>query len=148
MSVVAWLSPKLSERTLARSLLLDIVGGIVDHGFELIDVTGNATTWGRWAPEYVNDYRGFSDERGLQSLQILAYRQQQSRFGGGAANLLVLKYDDAFKLLTNTTNQYHWNTLNQILTPCGDNYSDDELAWLPFFMAFMSPADPNNKIRM
>ena len=53
-------------------------------------------------------------------------------------------------MLTNTTNQYHWNTLNQkILTPCDDNYSDDELAWLPFFTwLFMSPADPNNKIRM
>jgi hypothetical protein len=147
MSVVSWLSPKPEERALARSLLLDIVGGIVDHDFELIDVTGNATTWGRWAPQYVNAYRGFSDERGLQSLQILAYLSAAKNVSATAAD--AAKFDAAFETLTNATNQYHWNTLNQkILAPCDDNYSDDELAWLPLFTwLFMAPADPADKTR-
>jgi len=31
--------------------------------------------WGRWAPDIVNVWRPFSDERGLQSLQLLTFIQ-------------------------------------------------------------------------
>ena len=147
LSVVNKLSPKLFERNLAKELLLNIVSGIVKHNYELIDITGNATTWGKWSPQYVNDFRGFSDERGLQSLQILSYLS-------AAANLTASNeasdeeasvnnmYINAFNELTNATNQYHWNVLNQkIQAPDDNNYSDDELAWLPYFTWFFtSPA--------
>ena len=36
-------------------------------------MTGKPTTWGRWDQAGVNGQRQYSDERGLQSLQILAY---------------------------------------------------------------------------
>ena len=152
LSVASWLSPKINERNLARKLLLDIVDGIVDHGFNLIDITGDATTWGRWGPQYVNGYRGFSDERGLQSLQILAYLAAAKNISMSEATRQPqksTKYDDAFEILTNHTNQYQWNVLNQkILAPCDDNYSDDELAWLPYFTwLFMSPSMPTDKAR-
>lgn len=43
------------------------------RSYYLIDHTGTPTTWGKWAPAVVNFDRAFSDERGLQSLQMLAY---------------------------------------------------------------------------
>ena len=140
LSVVHHLSPSPQERALAKELLLNIVGGIVKHDYELIDITGNATTWGRWSPRYVNGFRGYSDERGLQSVQMLSYLS-------AAANMTAddpsgMMYRAAFAELTNATNQYHWNVLNQkIQAPDDDNYSDDELAWLPYFTWFFtSPA--------
>ena len=144
LSVVNKLSPKFHERELAKELLLNIVGGIVKHDYELIDITGNATTWGRWSPQYVNDFRGYSDERGLQSLQILSYlsaaTNMTSNDPAGSASMM---YQHAFSELTNATNQYHWNVLNQkIQAPDDNNYSDDELAWLPYFTWFFtSPSD-------
>ena len=73
LSAVSQLSPNVTEQNLAKKLLSNIVLNIVKNDFNLIDVTGQPTTWGRWGPEMVNGYRGFSDERGLQSLQIIAY---------------------------------------------------------------------------
>jgi hypothetical protein len=52
--VAANLSPSAKERAIASDLLRDIVGGVVDNGFALIDVTGKPTTWGRWSPTDVN----------------------------------------------------------------------------------------------
>ena len=45
LAATANLSPDPSERALATELLHNIVAGIVENNFELIDVTGNATTW-------------------------------------------------------------------------------------------------------
>jgi hypothetical protein len=73
LAVVSWLSPLTQERALARQLLLNIVGGIVENDYGLIDITGNATTWGKWGPEFVNGFRGYSDERGLQSECITTF---------------------------------------------------------------------------
>lgn len=39
----------------------------------MIDVTGQPTQWARWGPQDVNGRRAWSDERGLQSLQIIAF---------------------------------------------------------------------------
>jgi hypothetical protein len=102
--------------------------------FLLYAVTGNATTWGKWNPEYVNDFRGFSDERGLQSLQILAYLSAAINITNDDNNSNTY-YRAAFNTLINHTNQYDYNMLNtKIQSPDYDNYSDDELAWLPYFI--------------
>ena len=44
---------------------------IVSHGYRLIDVTGQPTTWGHWEPALINGDRKWSDERGLNALQLL-----------------------------------------------------------------------------
>ena len=133
LSTVAHLSPNVTEQNLAKKLLNNIVMQIVNNNFNLIDVTGQPTTWGRWGPEMVNNFRGFSDERGLQSLQILAYITSTFHVGGlNATSKEILK--NAYDILTNQTNQYDENVRNlKITVPCDDNYSDDELAYLPFF---------------
>jgi hypothetical protein len=128
--IVASLSPIAAERETARQLVNDIVGGIVKHRYLLIDHTGLPTTWGRWAPSVINFDRAWSDERGLQSLQMLAYISA----GMNATDPENALWTDAVAELTNSSNQYYQNMLNlKITTPIDDNFSDDELTFLPFF---------------
>ena len=75
----------------------------------------------------VNGHRAWSDERGLQSLQILAYLSAAANLTGPQPWIM-----DAYHELTNATNQYNQNLLNlKITVPLDDNYSDDELTFLP-----------------
>ena len=55
------------------SLTLSLTGYIKNNGYYLIDVTNQSTRWGVWAPEQLNLNRSWSDERGLNSLQILSF---------------------------------------------------------------------------
>ena len=127
------MSPNRTEQNLAKKLLSNIVLNIVRNDFNLIDVTGQPTTWGRWGPEMVNGFRGFSDERGLQSLQILAYLSSTYNIGG-LNDTMKNVLQNAYDVLTNQTNQYDENIRNlKITVPIDDNYSDDELSYLPFF---------------
>ena len=130
LSIAANLSPVNWERRLAANLLATMVRGIVQNGFQLIDWTQNVTTWGKWDPENVNENRAFSDERGLQSLQMLSFLAAARNVSKEDAPLL----DRAYAMLCNDTNQYDLNMLNlKIQARIDDNFSDDELAFLPFF---------------
>jgi hypothetical protein len=63
-----------AQRERIRAHLAGIVGGIIDHGWQLIDpVTGVVTTYGQWDPAYVNeDWRGRFGDGGHRSLEIMA----------------------------------------------------------------------------
>lgn len=52
---------------------LFVTGYIKTNGYYLIDVTNQSTRWGVWAPEQLNLNQSWSDERGLNSLQILSF---------------------------------------------------------------------------
>jgi len=130
-SVVATLSPIAEERSTARQLIANFVGGVVEHDFNLIDFTGKPTTWGRWGPAMINGDRAWSDERGLQSLQMLAYLAAALNTTNGSDDATWVR---AAAELTNSSNQYYENMRNlKITTPVDDNFSDDELTFLPFF---------------
>eukprot|EP01043_Picozoa_sp_COSAG02_P081857 COSAG02_NODE_20218_length_842_cov_1.419919_1_plen_208_part_10 len=116
--------------------------------YSLRDWHGYPTTWGRWAPQIVNHFRPFSDERGLQSLQILA-------FLNAALNVSSLLPDTplrairrkrwaaSYSELTNATNGYAENMLNtKIEAPVDDNYSDDQLTFLPYYTFLTTTAEP------
>jgi hypothetical protein len=124
-----------AEKQRVYRLIHNITRYIVDHGFLLIDVTGKPTRWGRWAPEYLNNNQSWYDERGVNSLQIIswllsAYRITQDIKFMDALTLLVTKYG------------YGINLINQKITqPSDDNFSDDELAWLPYYTYLHSQSD-------
>ena len=98
----------------------------------------------------MNDFRPFSDERGLQSLQMLAYlsaAHNLTRQRGGGHTEDPPIFEKAYAELTNSTNQYLQNLLNlKITSPIDDNYSDDELTFLPFF-TFLSTCPPSDLSR-
>lgn len=106
---------------------------IVENDFTLVDVTGLPTHWGHWDPPTLNDNQLFSDGRGCNSNEILA-------FLGAALNITGDSYfDDAISTLTNATNLYQSNLLNlKIEAPSDDNYSDDELTFLPYLTMAMN----------
>ena len=48
-------------------------GYIHNNSYYLIDVTNQSTRWGVWSPSELNLNQSWSDEHGLNSLQILSY---------------------------------------------------------------------------
>eukprot|EP01102_Stenamoeba_stenopodia_P019004 TRINITY_DN7060_c0_g4_i2.p1 TRINITY_DN7060_c0_g4~~TRINITY_DN7060_c0_g4_i2.p1 ORF type:complete len:802 (-),score=153.57 TRINITY_DN7060_c0_g4_i2:157-2529(-) len=115
------------EKQRAYNLIYNIVYGIVEHNFTLINQFGNATTWGKWNPQYLNDDPDWYDDRGLNSMQILswlltAYRISNDTYFTDAYNLLTQKY------------HYDVNIVDlKITQPSDDNFSDDELTFLAYF---------------
>ena len=115
-----------ANASIANGALVDLVRYIVQNGYRLIDVTGLPTTWGHWEPALVNDNRGWSDERGLQSLQML---------GMLAAGLTAVPdpADPDHQLFAAAWEDlrghgYVDNLLNlKIAAPSDDNFSDDEV---------------------
>ena len=143
LTAVARLSPLKDERDLASKLLTRIVLNIVENNFTLVDVTGKPTTWGKWDPENVNGFRPWSDERGVQSMQIISYITAAYSVAADARDREIL--EAAYLELTNRTNQYNQNLNNMKITAsCDDNYSDDELTFLPLF-TFFTTFESNNQ---
>ncbi len=123
----------LLDSDVAKRILSTTVLRLVRNKFDLIDVTGLPTLWGRWGPDTLNNNRKYSDGRGVNSLQILAYLRATLRFAGDDADGTLAQ---AYAELTNSSNQYAENMLNlKIESPGDDNYSDDELTFLPFLTA-------------
>ena len=141
-AMVALLSGSDPLRQQAAELLVRLVSYIVENGYYLMDYTGKPTTWGVWAPEVLNQQREWSDNRGLNSLEILAAlaaaigaEPVAERAPPGRREALVSAWAD----LTSAQNNYQANLLNcKIETPTDDNYSDDELTFLPYYSWLVS----------
>ena len=123
------------------TLITNIATYIVNNDYTLIDVTGLPTTWGHWDPPTLNYNRAFSDGRGLNSLQILAYMQAAvNQSSDPAAQALLAR---AYADLTGPSNEYNLNMLNlKIESPIDDNFSDDELTFLPYYTFLTNCGDP------
>eukprot|EP01012_Entosiphon_sulcatum_P001335 TRINITY_DN10252_c0_g1_i1.p1 TRINITY_DN10252_c0_g1~~TRINITY_DN10252_c0_g1_i1.p1 ORF type:complete len:773 (-),score=92.28 TRINITY_DN10252_c0_g1_i1:8-2326(-) len=122
----------LAESPAEKARVLRLINGItkyiVENKYYLIDVTGKPTTWGRWAPEVINGDPDWFDERGLNALQMLTWLLSAFRVTNDTYFL------DAFNDLVDN-HGYAINVINQKITlPSDDNYSDDELAFLPYHL--------------
>lgn len=121
------LAETADEKARAYRLIDNIINYIIDNGYYLIDVTGKRTTWGVWAPEYLNDNPDWYDDRGVNSLQILSWILGAYR---------ITQQPKLLRAYTELTEKYGYaiNVINQKITqPSDDNYSDDELAFLPYY---------------
>ena len=124
----------------ATALLAATMDGIIDANYTLIDPgLGTPTTWGRWDAHDLNEVRGYSDERGLNSAQIIAWLRSAAALSGAddgarhdfGAEADALKADHGYGL----------NAVNAKITTPGDvNFSDDELLLLPSTRTRCSPA--------
>lgn len=74
-----------SDDTELDELIKDSVKGlmahIIDHGYELHDCTGEATTWAKWSPEYFETDYGWVDGC-LNSAEVLLYHLITMRITG------------------------------------------------------------------
>jgi len=116
------------ERAQGISLMNDLLGGIVANNWTMIDPgLGTPTTWGRWGPGDLNDNHFYADGRGLNSVQIIAWLRAAALFTGNTT------YNDLADSLK-SQDGYGLNAVNaKITTPNDDNFSDDELLFVPLY---------------
>jgi len=71
------------EKEQAKRHLARIATHLLDHHWQLIDLDGKPTRWGRWDPEYFATDEGRTD-RGLQALEILSFTKTAATLTGDA----------------------------------------------------------------
>lgn len=122
-------------RERVRALVHRIADHIVSHNFHLVDLDGKPTTWGVWNPDSLNNNPNWSNEKGLNSLEILSFLRVAHHVTGDS-RFLEAYYDLAQK------HHYAENTINQKIVPPGEvNHSDDELAFLSSYGLFRYETD-------
>ena len=105
---------------------------ILDHGYYLVDLDGKPTTWGYWAPERLKKE---TEERALNSLQLLSFLKTTAHITGKP------RYEAEYKTVAWELKYADWIThMREWRTEM--NYSDEELAMLPFYCAFRYETDP------
>jgi hypothetical protein len=105
----------------AARLMMDY---IVAHGYNLIDVTGKPTTWGKWSPEYFAG-RGKSDSA-LNALELLSFLKTTQHMTGDA------KYAEEYRKVAGGM-KYAAQAARYLELRVEINYSDEELAMLSFY---------------
>ena len=117
---------KMKERV--KSLVQRIMDHIVDHNFQLVDLDGKATRWAVWTPDSINYSNNWWYERGINSMQILAFLKAALHVTGDQ------KFEKAYQTLIQK-HHYAENIVPQkMYGPFDINHSDDELAFLPNYI--------------
>ena len=105
---------------------------ILDHDYALIDLEGKPTSWGWWSPQKLAEQ---PDERALNSLQLLSFLKTTFHITGEA------RYEAEYRKAAWQWKYANWMTrVNEFRLEL--NYSDEELAMLPFYCLFEYEKDP------
>lgn len=131
----AEIAPDDAWRRRAVALSDAIMDHIVRNDWYLIDLDGQPTQWGRWHPEYVNQFPRQVGDRKLNSVEIIAFLQTAYHFTGKE-----LYRRKAYELMD------EHGYLDNITIPVKElgqvagvdlttewNHSDDELAFLSYW---------------
>jgi hypothetical protein len=120
-----------------RDHIAGIVGGIVDHGYQLVDLDGEVTTYGQFDPVYVNEHpAGRFGDGGVRSASILAGLTLAQYLTGDA------RFDAAKRYLIEE-HHYDENTRREAEYPIRFGNSDgDEMATYAFFVLLHYETDP------
>jgi hypothetical protein len=113
----------------AARLMMDY---IVSHGYNLIDVTGKPTTWGKWSPEYFAG-NGKSDSP-LNAAELLSFLKTTYHMTGDP------KYAAEYKKVA-IDMKYAPQAARYLELREEINYSDEELAMLSFYPLFRYEKD-------
>jgi len=62
-----------AEKKLVAQQVDRLIGGILDHGYNLVDIDGQPTQWAHWSPQSLNDDPNWYEERPGNSVEILSY---------------------------------------------------------------------------
>ena len=111
-----------------------ITDHILDNGLQLTDIHGQPTYWGRWSKEYFASPRGKGDSP-LNALEILSFLKAAHHITGEP------RYDAEYRRLAGPGGYAAITTQLDVLRQ-QINYSDEELAMLPFHLLFLYERDP------
>ena len=121
------------ERAAVSAAADRVAGHVLDHGLRLVNVDGQPTRWGRWAPE---DLWSMPNETGLGALGVLSALKVAHQVTGRA------RYHEAYRELIDKE-RYHLLVRNQkVNIPGRVNHSDDQLAFLSFYPLLRYESDP------
>jgi len=110
-----------------------IIDHIIRNNYALVDLDGQPTKWGWWSRERL---ALSPEETALNSLQLLSFLKTAARITGD------VRYDDEYRKVAYDLKYTNLVTrLNEFRTEL--NYSDEELAMLPFYCLFQYERDPN-----
>ena len=108
-----------------------IMDHIIEHGYTLVDLDGKPTTWGWWSRER---FSKDTEETALNSLQLLSFLKTAAHITGDA------RYAAEYRKVAHDLNYTDLITrLKEFRTEM--NYSDEELAMLPFYCLFRYEKD-------
>ena len=126
------------ERVWATEHLHRVFGHIVDNGFMLRDVDGEATRWARWDPEYLQTPYGYY-ARGLNGMEAFSYMVTALHFTGDK------KFYEGKQQLLGWN--YQADILRQKLTfhPGFFTHFDDRLAFYTYYSLIQYETDPELK---
>jgi len=134
-SIFAEVIPDEKWRDRAITLMDGIMNHIVRNDWYLIDYDGKPTLWGKWNPDYVNQFPKQVGDRRLNSVEIIAFLQTAYHFTDKE-----IYREKAFELMDKH------GYLDNIMIPISKigripgidlttewNHSDDELAFLSYW---------------
>lgn len=128
------------ERAEIREICRAVTNRILDDNLLLLRPDGRRTTWGVWAPEYLNDDPNWWQERALNSMEILSHLQVAIRLCGDQR--FTEKYEELI-------GEHHY-LLNaaegRVVDPSSAiNHSDDELWFLAYYPMIMLENHPSRR---
>jgi hypothetical protein len=121
---------KKLRRTVAR-----IADHLIEHGYNLTDIDGKPTRWGRYGMDYFETEEGL-EEMALSSLELLSHFKIAHHITGDS------KYDREYRKLIDE-HGYHRRVATYLKYRKEINYSDEELAMIAFYPLFLYEKDPS-----
>ncbi len=125
-----------AEKDSIRTYIRRITDYMIDNNYDLIDVDGKPTRWGRWNEAYYESAEG-DYEKALRSLELLSFLKTAWHITGDE------KYQKAYEdrvargYALHTLEYRRWGSEEWEI-----NYSDDELYYLSIFPLLMYEKDP------
>jgi len=123
------------EVALAKRHLDRLATHLLDHNWQLIDLDGKPTRWGRWDPDYFKTDEGRFD-RGLQALEMLSFMKTAEvivgdpKYKSATAKLVELGYPE---FTVRQRNHF---------PPENVSHFEDELATWSYFNLLMFEENP------
>lgn len=111
------------EKKEIRKALLGIMDHIITNNYRLIDHDGLPTTWAAWDPELLNYDDKWFFERGINSLELLAFLKVASHISGDR------KYDELYDRFV-AVYHYPLNAMQHKVRDAHVCHIDDNLAFL------------------
>jgi hypothetical protein len=132
-SVVYDLAADRELKKRLREVVSRMADHLIEHQYNLTDLHGGPTRWGRYDPPYFETDDG-REERALRSLELLSHLKVAHHMTGDA------RYDREYRKLINELG-YHSNTTTYLRLRQELNYSDEELAMLSYYPLFRYERD-------
>jgi hypothetical protein len=126
------------ERRPVRQQVAAIADHLISHNYQYVDHDGKPTRWGIFDPQNMNHNREWWQERGMNSLSIIAYLKVAAHITGDP------RYEQHIAKLI-ADHGYSMNVLSPKthLGPGASNQSDDEMVFMNFYGLLRYEQDPD-----